>query len=88
MKLKDARALLKKIRDEDEKISIRPHAWKDHPERKFAPLELVKLLQGKGGFMIISTHPQPRAPFFGYVKMKKGERPSLRLFLRPTNQAI
>jgi len=49
MKLTDARTLLKEIRNKDERISIRPHAWKDHPERKFSPLELVRLLQGKGG---------------------------------------
>lgn len=49
MKLKDARKLFKEIREVDERISVRPHAWKDHPERKFTALELVRLIRGSGG---------------------------------------
>lgn len=58
MKLKDARKLLIEIRDIDEKISVRPHAWKDHPERRFTSLELVRLLRGRG---ILKDNQYPTA---------------------------
>ena len=48
MKLKEARSLFNEIRKQDGRISVKPHAWRDHPERKFTPLELVRLIKGKG----------------------------------------
>lgn len=48
MKLKEARIRFNEIRVDEERISVRPHAWKDHPERKFTSLELVRLIKGRG----------------------------------------
>ena len=48
MKLKEDLLIFNEIRNLDDRVSIRPHAWKDHPERKFTPLELLRLLRGRG----------------------------------------
>lgn len=48
MKLGEARKLFKEIRQDEERISVRPHAWKDYPGRGFSPLELIRLLGGRG----------------------------------------
>ncbi len=42
------RIIFHQIRKFDERISVRPNAWKAHPERKFTALELIRLVQGKG----------------------------------------
>ncbi len=47
MKLSEARRLFARLRDLDA-IEIRRHAWKDHPERGFSPLELVRLIKARG----------------------------------------
>jgi len=48
MRLNEARKIFKEIRKIDERISVRPHAWRDHPERRFTALELVRLIRGRG----------------------------------------
>jgi hypothetical protein len=47
MKLKEARELFHVLRTQNA-IEVRRHAWRDHPERGFSPLELIRLVQGKG----------------------------------------
>ncbi len=77
MKLKDARALLKEMRGEVERISIRPHAWKDHPKRKFSPLELVRLLQGKGGLHDNKYPTAVKGSFLWVCKDEEGRKAEL-----------
>lgn len=77
MKLKEARALLKEIRDDDGRINIRPHAWKDHPERKFSPLELVRLLQGKGGLHDNKYPSAAEGSFLWVCKDEEGRKTEL-----------
>ena len=48
MKLSGAKMLFQKLRKDPSKIVVRPHAYRDHPERKFKPLEIQELVLGRG----------------------------------------
>ncbi|MBP6217250.1 MAG: hypothetical protein KA436_01540 [Oligoflexales bacterium] len=59
MKLSEARSFFEVCRKRGENaFIIRKHCWKDHPERRFSPIELLNLLLGSGR---LKSNPFPSA---------------------------
>lgn len=52
---------------------IRKHCWKDHPERRFSPIELLNLLLGSGQLKINHFPSAKPDSFLWYCKDRAGK---------------
>ena len=62
-KLKEARKRFAEIRNFDDRINVRWHAWQDHRNRGFTPMEIIRLVRGQGT-LSLNCYPSAQANSF------------------------
>lgn len=75
MRLVEARRKFRELRQDPTRIAVRQHAWRDHPERRFSPPEIVELIHLAAGELRDNRAPtaQPES-FVFHCKDGAGRR--------------